>query len=90
MTVMPPSEFGGKVQGPNGIQPLPHQLTASEKLRLGYRTGQDEDRNARPDGATAFNGLLPEDIQRALREEAGDMEKGQVWAQMLEEAESAN
>lgn len=87
MTVMPPSEWGGKIEGPNGIQPLPHPLTGSEKLRLAYRTGQEEDRNARPDGGTAFNGLLPEEIQRALREEAGDLEKGQVWAQMLEEAE---
>ena len=84
MSDMPPSEFGGKTRR-HGIQPLPHRLTASEKLRLGYRTGQDVDRNA-PAGPEAFNGLLPYDIQLALRTEAGDMEKGQVWAEMVEEA----
>lgn len=81
-----PSEFGGKVRK-HGIQPLPHPLTASEKLRLGYRTGQDIDRDA-ASGPEAFNGLLPYDIQLALRQEAGDMEKGQVWAEMVQEAES--
>jgi hypothetical protein len=81
---MPPSEFGGKT-GKHGIQPLPHRLTSSEKLRLGYRTGQDIDRNANA-GPEAFHGLLPYDIQLALRKEAGDMEKGQVWAEMVEEA----
>lgn len=53
---LPPSEFGGKVQK-NGIQPQSpnarsprgfppaggHEPTASEKLRLVYMTGQDED-----------------------------------------------
>jgi hypothetical protein len=81
-----PSEFGGKVRR-HGIQPLPHRLTASEKLRLGYRTGQDVDRDL-PDGPEAFNGLLPLDIQTALRKEAGDLEKGQVWEAMVQEAES--
>lgn len=80
-----PSEFGGKVRK-HGIQPLPHPLTASEKLRLGYRTGQDIDRDA-ASGSEAFNGLLPYDIQLALRQEAGDMEKGQVWQEMLESSE---
>lgn len=84
---MPPSEFGGAVNI-NGIQPLPHQLTGSEKLRLAYRTGQEVDRDRPPDSGTAFNGLLPEDIQRALRQEAGDLEKGQVWAAMLTDAEA--
>lgn len=86
MSDMPPSEFGGKV-GKHGIQPLPHRLTSSEMLRLGYRTGQDTDRNANA-GPEAFNGLLPHDIQLALRTEAGDMEKGQVWSEMVQEAES--
>jgi hypothetical protein len=81
-----PSEFGGQV-GPHGIQPLPHQLTASEKLRLGYRTGQAIDRSL-PAGPEAFNGLLPLDIQTQLRKEAGDLEKGQVWDEMVAEAES--
>lgn len=81
-----PSEFGGKT-GRHGIQPLPHRLTASEKLRLGYRTGQDVDRNLLG-GPEAFSGLLPLDIQTALRKEAGDLEKGQVWEEMVTEAES--
>lgn len=86
MSNMPPSEMGGKV-GKHGIQPLPHRLTASEKLRLAYRTGQDLDRDL-PAGPEAFNGLLPLDIQTALRKEAGDLEKGQVWDQMVAEAEA--
>jgi hypothetical protein len=83
---MGPSEFGGKT-GKHGIQPLPHRLTSSEKLRLGYRTGQDIDRDLDA-GPEAFNGLLPLDIQTALRKEAGDLEKGQVWDDMVAEAES--
>jgi hypothetical protein len=86
MSDMPPSEFGGKT-GKHGIQPLPHRLTSSEILRLGYRTGQDTDRNANS-GSEAFNGLLPLDIQTALRREAGDLEKGQVWDEMIQEAEA--
>lgn len=60
-----PSEYGGKVQR-NGIQPpvtpkgAPgHEPTASEKLRLTYLTGQDEDSTKAPDNGEAFSGLLP-------------------------------
>lgn len=60
-----PSEYGGKVQR-NGIQPpvapsgAPgHELTASEKLRMIYQTGQDADSTKLPDNGESFNGLLP-------------------------------
>lgn len=62
----PASEFGGKVQR-NGIQPpvtplghKGHQPTASEKLSLIYRTGQEEDSTLDADGGLAMTGLLPE------------------------------
>lgn len=72
-----PSEYGGRVQR-NGIQPpvtpkgAPgHEPTASEKLRLIYQTGQDEDSTRNPDSEReSFNGLLPpkEAIEVAKRE----------------------
>ena len=77
---MGPSEFGGKVQR-NGVQPFPHEPTASEKLSLVYRTGSEAG-DAKPDGGVAFAGLLPTREQRAIREAMGDMDKGQVWDEM--------
>ena len=60
-----PSEYGGRPQrntiqppvAPNG-QPG-HEPTASEKLRLTYLTGQDEDSTKLPDNGESFSGLLP-------------------------------
>jgi len=54
-----PSEFGGKVRL-NRTQPPPHEPTASEKLMLGYTTG-DETGDKRPDKGEAFSGILPLD-----------------------------
>ena len=51
----PPSEFGGKIQ-PNTVYPKgPDALTANDKLRLVYRTGQDETSVAEVDDS-AFQG----------------------------------
>jgi hypothetical protein len=74
----PPSEFGGKGQR-NTIQPpvtprghAGHSPTESERLRLQYLTGQDEDSTRDPDGGEAFTGLLPEEEAREL---VGEPEK---------------
>lgn len=80
----PPSEFGGKTNH-LGIQPHPHPPTAEEKLRAVYQTG-DELEGA--DGVylardeAAFQGLLPEAEQRAIREAEGVFEKGEIWEEM--------
>ena len=65
MPQLPPSEFDGQRQR-NGIAPpitprgkAGHVPTNSEKLRLLYLTGQDEDSTVKPDNGEAFNGLLP-------------------------------
>ena len=55
----PPSELGGKVMR-NRVQPPPHEPTSSERLMLGYTTG-DETGATGPDGGVAFAGLLPLD-----------------------------
>lgn len=78
---LPPSEFDGKTQR-NAVQPFPHEPTASEKLGLVYRTGSEAG-DALPDGGPAFNGLLPTKEQLAIREAMGDMDKGQVWDEMV-------
>lgn len=60
-----PSEFGGKVQR-NGIFPpitpagTPGhiELTAAEKLRLDYQTGQHDDSTATSDNGEAWTGVL--------------------------------
>lgn len=72
----PPSEFGGKT-GPNGFQPVPpHVMTASEKLRALYTTGDESGQSSLDDG-DAFTGMLPEDEQRAIRAAQGAFEKGE-------------
>ncbi len=70
-TVLPPSEFGGKVNS-RRIQPAPHVPTPSEELMLTYTTGDPTGASA-PDGGDAFNGLLPLKRQRELREQAGEL-----------------
>jgi hypothetical protein len=81
-----PSEFGGRIQR-NGIQPLPHIPTASEKLSLMYRTG-DVDGSKEPDGGLSFSGLIPADQLLAIREAEGvSFEKGQEWERIKEAAE---
>lgn len=87
-----PSEFGGKV-GKNRVQPLPHLPTSSEALMLLYTTGAESGVNPytglrEPDNGEAFNGLLPEKVQRALREQAGDLKKGEVWDELVRQAEA--
>lgn len=76
----PPSEFGGKGRR-NRTQPAPHEPTASEKLMLTYTTGDDTG-ESNPDGGEVFAGLLPEAEQRALRQQAGDLKKGEIWEEM--------
>jgi hypothetical protein len=80
-----PSEFGGKQQR-NGVQPPPHRPTSSEALMLGYTTGDETGASAR--NSVAFEGLNPRDVQEALRRQAGDLDKGQVWDEMVAEAGS--
>lgn len=81
----PPSEFGGKTTD-LGIQPPPHSPTSAEKLSLIYRTGDPDGTGlVDADEGEAFSGLLPAAIQRQLREQAGHLDKGQVWDQITEE-----
>lgn len=51
------TEFGGKENVPANVQPKhTDALTPSEKLRLVYLTGQDEDSRAPRDGGRAWTG----------------------------------
>jgi hypothetical protein len=77
-----PSEFGGKART-NRVQPPPHQPTASEQLMLLYTTG-DESGESVPDNGEAMTWLLPYEQQVALRRDAGDLDKGQVWDEMTQ------
>lgn len=79
-----PSEFGGRVK-PNRVQPLPHQPTTSEALMLGYTTG-DPTGALGPDQGENMTGLLPRRIQEDLRRQAGDLDKGQAWEAIIQEA----
>lgn len=80
-----PSEFGGRTMR-NGVQPRPHVPTSSEELSLIYRTG-DPTGLSDPDNGEVFNGLLPEKVQRALRVQAGDLAKGEVWSDIVRKGE---
>jgi hypothetical protein len=71
----PPSEFGGKTQ-PNRVQPPPHEPLWYERVMLGHTTG-DETGNTPVDDGAAWQGLLPPDEQRALREASGALDKGE-------------
>lgn len=74
----PASEFGGAVRSRVGIQPTPpHVLTAEERLRLIYLTGQDTELLAPDPELESFHGLNLEPVQRAIREQEGVLEKGQ-------------
>lgn len=83
----PASEFGGKVKK-NRVQPLPHVPSPSERLMLLYTTGE-ESGISDPDKGEAFAGLLPYEDQYALREAEGAFEKGQVYKEILTDAEIA-
>jgi hypothetical protein len=52
---------------------------------LTYTTG-DPTGASNPDGGEAFSGLLPYEEQKAIRERAGDLKKGEVWEEMLKDA----
>lgn len=84
----PPSEFGGKTDH-LGFEPLPHSLTARERLRHGYLTGDETLARASTAQPLRENmrGLLPFEEQKALREAEGALDKGEVWKEMLEGAE---
>ena len=58
---MDPSEFGGSAK-PNGFQ-RNHQLTASEKLRSVYTTGDETGLKPLDEEGAAFTGLLPKGVQ---------------------------
>lgn len=82
-----PSEFGGGPMRRNRIQPPPHQPTASEKLMLQYTTG-DPTGVLDPDlEGAAFEGLLPYKQQEEIRRAAGDLDKGQVWDELVQKGE---
>jgi hypothetical protein len=88
MSDLPASEFGGKTNR-LGIQPPPHPLSAYEKLRAIYLSGDELERGDLPPqrNREAMQGLLPEAEQIALREEEGVLDKGQVWEEMLQAGE---
>ena len=72
------SEFGGAVRGLVGVQPVPpHVLTAAEKLRLIYLTGDETGETMVP-VPEVWEGLLPAEEQRKIREGEGVLEKGQL------------
>lgn len=71
---LPESEFGGKLQN-NGFFPPPHQMSAHEKLRSVYLTGDDTGQSEIND--CWFDGLLPFDEQYARREAEGAFEAGE-------------
>jgi hypothetical protein len=79
------SEFGGRGVNRNGIYPSPHIPTASERLRLIYRTG-DMSGLTLPDGGEAFSGLLPLDIIMPIKEAEGYFIKGELWQEMEQSA----
>lgn len=81
-----PSEFGGLPQR-NGVQPRPHVPTRSEALSLGYRTGDETGRTQTDTEGVAFEGLLPKKDQTAARKAAGDLEKGQIWDELVQKGE---
>lgn len=78
-----PSEFGGHTNR-LGMAPHPHKRTASERLSSVYRTGHEVGEIPDEDNEVHFNGLLPADVQRKRREQAGDLDKGQIWDEMLQ------
>jgi hypothetical protein len=83
------SEFGGKV-GRVLIQPIPHVPTPSERLMLMYISGDDSGQSPRDKFNETFEGLLPEEEQRARRIAEGvQFEGGEVFETMRTEAEAA-
>lgn len=76
-----PSEFGGNGVKKNGVFPSPHVPTVNERVMLLYRTGDDSGLTM-PDDGENFAGLLPAEIQLALRTAEGVMAKGEVWEEM--------
>lgn len=81
----PASEFGGKPKR-NGVQPRPHTPTASEKLMLGYTTGDESgDTIIRDPEGVIMTGLNPRKEQEALRQQAGDLNKGEVWDEIVQQ-----
>lgn len=87
MTSLPPSEFGGKPNPKTGIQPPPHVPTASERLQLLYRTG-DESGLTDPD-TNVWAGLRTVATQREIMTAEGHMDKGQEWERLVQEGEAA-
>ena len=81
-----PSEFGGSGPKANGVWPAPHVPTASEQLMLTYRTGDPSGLSPVDTEGAAFQGLLPAAEQRAIRQAAGDLDVGQVWDEMQQQA----
>jgi hypothetical protein len=81
-----PSEFGGSGVQRNGVFPAPHVPTPSEQLGLIYRTGDPSGLSDLDDENAVWTGLLPAAEQKAIRQAAGDLDVGQVWDQMQQEA----
>lgn len=80
------SEFGGKVQK-NRVQPPPHSPTPSERLMLLYTTGDESGLTDPAKHSEPMEGLLPADVQRAIREGEGVLVKGQEWERIQAEGE---
>jgi hypothetical protein len=80
------SEFGGSGNQPNGVMPPPHVPTASEQLMLTYRTGDPSGLSPVDTEHAAWNGLLPFEEQKAIRQAAGDLDVGQLWQEMIDQA----
>lgn len=83
-----PSEFGGRGVQKNGVFAAPHVPTVNERVMLLYRTGDDSGLTM-PDNGENFAGLLPVEVQTALREAEGVLVKGEVWEEMETQAAQA-
>lgn len=84
---MPPSEFGGRPMR-NGVQPPPHIPTASERLSLTYRTGDESGQVKEDSEGVIMSGLLPKRVQEEIRKSAGDLDKGEVWDELKRKADA--
>jgi hypothetical protein len=88
MAGLPASEFGGRVQR-NGVQPPPHTPTASERLGLIYRTGDETGTLPLDNEGVIMSGLNPRKVQEQIRQQAGDLNKGEVWEEILQRGGAA-
>lgn len=82
------SEFGGNGVQANGVFPSPHVPTASERLMLLYRTGDESGLMPVDTEGVVWTGMLPAKEQRDIRQAAGDLDVGQEWDALKQAADA--